>query len=223
MRSPTASASFHAGRRSARRLRNLEILQQLSESLAVFGQIDRLRRCADNGHAGRAQTLRQVQRRLPAELHDHADLRARLRLVVVDRQHVFKHQRLEVEPVAGVVVGRDGLRIAVDHDGFVAVILQRERRMAAAVIELDSLPDAVRPRSENDDLGLVGRRRLVLFVIGRIEIRRHRFEFGGAGIHQFEDRLDAFAPRAVPSPASRRRGPSASTRWRCARRSGRSA
>ena len=137
------------------------------------------------------QALREVQRRLPAILHDHADLRARLRLVVVDGEHVFKNERLEVEPVAGVVVGRDGLGIAVDHDGLVAVVLERERRVAAAVIELDSLPDAVGTGAENDDLRLVGRRRLVLFVVGRVEIRRHRLELGGAGVDQLEDGADA--------------------------------
>jgi hypothetical protein len=96
--------------------------------------------------------LRKIQRSLPAELNNHADLRTRLCLVVVDRQHVLERQRLKVKPVAGVVVGGDGLRVAVDHDGLEAVFLQRKRRMATAVIELDALADAVRPRAENDDL-----------------------------------------------------------------------
>ncbi len=143
---------FHAGGRAAGGLRNLQLVEQLAEALAVLGQVNRLRRSADDGHAGRAQPLRQIQRRLPAKLHNHADLRARLRFVVVDGQHVFQHQRLKVEPVAGVVIGGDGLRIAVDHDGLVAVVLEREGRVAAAVIELDALADAIRPRAENDDL-----------------------------------------------------------------------
>jgi hypothetical protein len=41
-------------------------------------------------------------------------------LDVDDLQHVLGRQRLEIEPVGGVVVGRDRLRIAVDHDGLVA-------------------------------------------------------------------------------------------------------
>ncbi len=146
---------FDAGGGSAGRLRNLQIFEQLAELLAVFGEVDRFGRCADDGHAGRAQALGEIQRRLPAELHDHADLRARLRFVVVDGEHVFKHQRLEVEAVAGVVVGGDGLRIAVDHDGFVAVVLEREGGVAAAVVELDALADAIGAGAENDDLGLV--------------------------------------------------------------------
>ncbi len=179
---------FHAGRRRAERLRNRKLLQQLAEALAVFRQIDALGRGADDGHARGFQRQRQIQRRLPAELHDHADLGAARSLVLVDRHHVFVGQRLEVEAVAGVVVGRDGLRIAVDHDGLVAVIAQREGRVAAAVIELDSLPDAIGPAAQDDDLLAVSRRRLVLFFVGRVQIRRVALELGGAGVDALEYR-----------------------------------
>ena len=63
--------------------------------------------------------------------------------------------------------------------------------MAAAVIELDSLADAVGPAAQNHDLlavagvGLAG-----AFVIG-IEVRREALELRGAGIHAVEDGLDA--------------------------------
>ena len=135
---------FHAGGRAAGRLRNIEFFEQLSESLAIFRQVDRLGRCADDRHARCKQALRQVQRSLPAKLHNHSDLRARLRLMVVDREHVLQHQRLEVESIAGVVVRRNRLGIAIHHDGFVAIVFQRKRGMAAAVVKLDSLPDAIR-------------------------------------------------------------------------------
>ncbi len=169
--------------------------------LAVFGEVDRFGRGADDGHAGGAQALREVERRLPAELDDHADLRAGLRFVVVDGEHVFKNERLKVEAVAGVVVGGDGLRIAVDHDGLVAVVFEREGGVAAAVVELDALADAVGAGAEDDDLRRFGRRRFVLFVVGRVEVGRHRFEFGGAGVDELEDGADSLALRAVPSPA----------------------
>ena len=56
----------------------------------------------------------RVERRLAAELHDHA-----IGLLGVDDvEHVLERERLEVEAVAGVVIGRDGLGIAVDHDRF---------------------------------------------------------------------------------------------------------
>ncbi len=74
------------------------------------------------------------------------------RLGLEDLQHVLGGQRLEIEPVGGVVVGRDGLRVAVDHDGLVAGILEREAGVAAAIVELDALADAVRAAAEDDDL-----------------------------------------------------------------------
>ena len=61
-------------------------------------------------------------------------------------------ERLEVEPVARVVVGRHGLRVAVDHDRLEAGVVQREAGVHAGVVELDALPDAVRARAEDDDL-----------------------------------------------------------------------
>jgi hypothetical protein len=87
----------------------------------------------------------QVQRRLSAKLDDHAHIRSLRCLVLIDRPDVFESERLEVKPVAGVVIGRDRLRIAVDHDRLVAIFVQRKRRMTAAVIEFNSLSDAVRP------------------------------------------------------------------------------
>ena len=58
-------------------------------------------------------------------------------------QHILQRQRLEIEPVAGVIVSGDGFRVAIDHDGFKPCFSQRERGMDARVIKLDSLPNSV--------------------------------------------------------------------------------
>ena len=71
--------------------------------LAVFGDFDAVDAGADDRHAGVRKRPGQVQRRLAAELHDHA---VRLH-PVADVQHVFGRQRLEEQMVAGVVVGAD--------------------------------------------------------------------------------------------------------------------
>ena len=86
-----------------------------------------------------------------------------LRLLDLDQlEHVLGGQRLEVEAVGGVVVGRDGLRVAVDHDRLEADLAQREGGVAAAVVELDALADAVRPAAQDDGLLPVGRLGLAL-------------------------------------------------------------
>ena len=70
----------------------------------------------------------------------------------IDREHIFVRQRLEVETVAGVVVGRDRFRIAIHHDRLVAVFAKSKGGVAAAVVELDSLPDTIRAAARNNDL-----------------------------------------------------------------------
>ncbi len=68
------------------------------------------------GTPARSKRQRQLERRLATELNDHA-----VGFFPVDDVHHFFHgQRFEIELVGGVVVRAHGLRIAVDHDGFVS-------------------------------------------------------------------------------------------------------
>jgi len=65
-------------------------------------------------------------------------------------------QRLEVQPRRRVVVRGDGLGVRVHHDGLEALVAQRERGVAAAVVELDPLADAVGTPAEDEHCWLVG-------------------------------------------------------------------
>ncbi len=169
------------------RLAQVQLLHQLLEALAVFGQVDRIRAGADDRRPRLFQRLRQLQRRLAAELHDHA-----LGLFEVDDfHHVLEGQRLEIQAIRGVVIGRHGLRIAVDHDGFVTILAQRHRRVDAAVVELDALADAVRPAAQHDDLVALCGLRLALLVVAGVEVGGGGREFGGAGIDALVHRADA--------------------------------
>ena len=107
------------------RLLQAELVQQLLEAVAVFGEVDGVGRGAEDRDAGALQRVGELQRGLAAELDDDAVQRARGLLGAQDFQHVFRGQRLEIEPVGGVVVGRHGLRVAVDHDRFIAGLGQR--------------------------------------------------------------------------------------------------
>ncbi len=106
----------------------------------------------------------------------------------------FEGQRFEVEPVRGVVVGADRFGVAVDHDGFIARIGQREAGVATAIVELDPLTDPVRTAAEDDDLLAVRGAGLAFDLahhrgfVGRVHVGRLRLEFGGAGVDAFEDR-----------------------------------
>ena len=61
-------------------------------------------------HAGRLERQRELERRLTAELHQARNLAASRPLGLDHRHHVLERQRLEVQAIGGVVVGRDRLR-----------------------------------------------------------------------------------------------------------------
>ena len=171
-----------------------QLVAQGVPPLAVLGQVDGRRARAEH-ELGR-QGARQLQRCLPAQRHDDAlDLPAGRQLGVEHVGHVLVRQRLEVEAVGGVVVGRDGLGVAVDHHGLVAGVAQRHGGVHAAVVELDALPDAVGPRPEDDHAGAVGGADLVLLLVGGVVVRRERLELGGAGVDRLEGR-----PHTVREP-----------------------
>ena len=188
---------------AALRLAQLELVEQLLEAVAVFGEIDGVGRGAEDRHFRLVERLGELERRLPAELHDHAVQRAVRALGVDDLQHVFRRQRLEIEPVRGVVVGRHRLRIAVDHDGLVADLLQREGGMAAAIVELDALADAVGSAAQDHDLVAVGRAGFVGGLagegrlVGRVHVGGGRGELGRAGVDALVHRAHARARGAL--------------------------
>ena len=99
---------------------------------------------------------------------------------------IFEGQRFEVEPVAGVVVGRNRLRVAVDHDRFITGLGQFEAGVHAAVIELDALTNTVRSRPEDHDLLAVRRAYFAVVFPGRVVIRRLCIELGTTSVDRFE-------------------------------------
>ncbi len=144
------------------RLPELQLDEHFLETLAVFRTIDHVRIGTDDRHAVGVEILRELQRRLAAVLHDHAE---RL-LDRDDFEHVLERQRLEVQAVGRVIVGGHRFRVAIDHDGLVAVFAQRQRSMHATVVELDALGDPVRPAAQHHDFLATGRPRLALFLVG---------------------------------------------------------
>ena len=127
-----------------------ELREHRAEAPAILREVDRVDGSAQQPHAGLLQAGGDPQRRLAAELDDHP-----LRLLDLDHlEHVLHRQRLEVEAVGGVVVGRDRLGVAVHHHGVASQLAHRHRSVHAAVVELDALADAVRTRSEDHDARL---------------------------------------------------------------------
>src|SRR5262249_47930887 len=141
--------------------------QQLLEFLAIFGGFDGVDAGADDGDAGVFEAACEVERCLATELDDDAvGLDA-----IADVEDVFDREGLEEEHVACVVIGAHGLGIRIDHDrfdytwtslsetrirvserrGHVTELFKSETRVAATVVELDTLADTVGAAAEDDD------------------------------------------------------------------------
>ena len=184
------------------RLAQIELVEQFLEALAVLGEIDRVRRSAEDRHAFRFQFAGQLERGLAAILNHNAQQGAIRALGLDQFERVLDRQRLEIEAVGGVVIGRDGFRIAVHHDGLDIHVGEGKGGVAAAIIEFDALADPVGSATEDDRLFASGRFGLAFdaaikgrrFVAG-IHIGCRRGEFGGAGVDALED--GAHAQRAA--------------------------
>src|SRR5208283_2302176 len=171
------------------RLRDFLFFEKPAETAAIFSQIDGFRSGANDGNAIALQFESKIERRLAPELDDHA---TRL-FFFDDGENVFESERLEVKTVRGVVVGRNRLRIAIDHDSFEAIGAKSEAGMAAAVIEFNALPDAVGAAAENHDLLFLGDVGFVFVLVAGIHVGSEGFEFGGAGIDTLENRTNPVA------------------------------
>src|SRR5204863_8955300 len=110
-----------------------------------------------------------------------------------DVEHVLDRERLEEQHLTRVVIGAHGLRIRIDHYRFDAELLERETRVATAIVKLNPLPDPVWPAAENDDplLSWLLRRYFVFIFVCGIVVRRVSFELGRAGIDRFERRTNS--------------------------------
>ena len=177
---------LNGGDGGVRRLLQLQTVNRVLEALTVFRPVDSVRTGTDNRHAGSFQGTSQLQRGLAAVLDDNAFWL----LDAHDFQHVFQGYRLKIQTVGGVVVGRDGFRVTVDHDGLVTVLAQRQRGVYAAVVEFDTLPDTVRAAAEDHDfIAVNGRVGLTLFFISGVHVGGIGSKFRSAGVHALVDRV----------------------------------
>ncbi len=130
---------------------NAQLVHHGAEVVAVLRQVDDSGGGTEDLHALFFQLGSEVQRRLSAELGDDADGL----FLLIDREDILQGQGLEVELVRGIIVRGDSLGVAVDDDRLEAELSEGHGRMDAAVIELDTLADAVGAAAQDHDLGLV--------------------------------------------------------------------
>src|SRR5919107_4753789 len=181
-------------------VRDAELSQEPSEPGAVFRKVYGVGRGAEDSHSCLFQLVRQLQGTLAAELQDDAFGF----LAPYYLQNMLRGQRLEVKARGGVVVGRDGLRVGVDHDRVVAALHECVTGVDAGVVELDALADAVGAAAEDDDGGVLLAPDLVLLFVGGVVVGRARRELTGAGIDGLVGRRDSESPSDAPNNLHRR-------------------
>src|SRR5262249_50303456 len=159
--------------------------------LPVFRHFNAPGLSADDADAIGLESICKVQGRLATELHD----RGPTFFLLVDIKNVFESQWFEVEFIACVVVGRNGFRVRVNHNGFKPFLSQRKRGMNAAVVKLDTLTNSIRTASEDHDSLAVASSRLVFFAISGIIIGSVGLELCGTGIDKTVGRKDC-----LPNP-----------------------
>ena len=148
--------------------------------MSILCGLDAFGLCPENGHAGCLQAVSEIERRLTAELNEYA-----LRFfLIANVEHVLESERLKVKFVARVVIGRDGLRIRIDHYRFESELAQRKGGVHAAVIELNSLADTVRPAPQDHYLALAALAPLVFVAVSGVVIWRVSFKFCRAGVDE---------------------------------------
>ena len=186
-----------SGGNSVFRLLQLQLVHQRLEALAIFGQIDGVWRGAKDWNAFSFQRVGEFQRGLAAKLHNHAVQRAVFLLNAQDFHHMLKGEWLKIQAIRGVIVGRHSLWVAVDHDGFIALLGQRVAGMTAAVIKLDTLADPVWTATKDHNFLAIRWAGLTFHVahhwgfVGGVHVRGLRLKFRRAGVDAFEHGGDA--------------------------------
>ena len=150
------------------RLGDSKFAHQLPKSVPILGQIDGFRRCSQNFDAGFSQLIGDVQRRLPAELNNYT----LWFLLFINAQNILDGQGFKIEFIRGVVIRRDGFRVAVDHDGLIPFFPNGKGGMNTAIVKFNALPNPVGTTPKNHNFLAVAHRYLIRRIVGRIIISR---------------------------------------------------
>ena len=178
-----SDTSFNARYRSALRLRDMQLRKKFFKGIPVLCPFNRFTVGSDNLYTALGKRLSQIDCGLTAKSRYDS-----LGLFQLDHvHHILDAQRFKIELIRAGIVGGNGFGVVVDNDRLVACRLDGLYCVNGGIIEFHTLTDTDRTRTKYDDLFLIGYDRLVLFLIGGIEIRNVAVEFGSAGIDHLID------------------------------------
>ena len=135
------------------------------------------------------QFHRQVIRNLTSGRNNHT-----MRVLQFDDIHdALKSQFIEIEPVTYIVVGRNGLRVIIDHYRAETIIADGIQRLYATPVKLHRRTDTISSRAEHDDGFAVACIMHVILraAIRQIEIIGLRRELSGQRVDLFHHRQNS--------------------------------
>ncbi len=217
-----------------------DAVHRLAEELAVLGLLDGLALGADQLDAELREHAHVVERErgVEAGLAAHRRQQRVGAFLLDDPGDDLGGDRLDVGGVGHLRVGHDRRGVGVDEDDAVALLAQRLAGLGAGIVELASLADDDRPRTDDQDradVGAFGHVRPCRIVArrqgrrGRCTRQRSANWRGYSGGGRERKPVPAEPPAALGVGAIGRvaRGPVASDRgdelWRPSRRSTKSA
>ena len=168
-----------------------DTVQHGGELVPVFGVVNALGACAEDGHILRIETHGKVVRYLAARRNDYA-----MRILQFEDVHdTLEGEFVKIEAVAHIVVRGYSFGVVINHHAAVALLADSVQRLHTAPVKLYRGADAVRARTEHNDRLTVAQ---VMHIIGNAAIRQVQVVgpggiFGGKGIYLFHYGQDAHA------------------------------
>ena len=124
---------------AASRLLEPEAVEQIAKFLSILRLLNGVDARANDRQPRSGQRPCKIEWRLPTELHNHAIWLNPF----CNIEHVLTRERLKKKHVAGVVVSADRFWIGIDHHALDPHLAQSIAGVAAAVVKLDALTNAV--------------------------------------------------------------------------------
>ncbi len=168
---------------------DVELVEHVTELGTVLGLLDHVGVGTEDVHAVLVERKSEVVGDLASDGDD--DTLGLLQLV--DIEDTLHGELLEVEAVALIVVGGDGLRVEVDDDGVLVGGAEGADAGHGAVVEFDGAADGVGAAAEDDDAVVVEVDVVLGAAVGEVEVVGLGGELGGEGINLLDDGGDAEA------------------------------
>src|SRR5690606_31129789 len=170
-------------------IRDIQFFEQIRESTSILCNIHIIERGTNYSDSLFMQALSHFKGCLSTQLNDNA-----FRFFMLnDFPNMLPVNRFKIQLISDIEVGRNGFRVTVNHDCFIATFFNGEQTMGTAVVKLNTLSDSVGTRTQNYYFLFISNYRFILesLVFNRslfkstVEVRCFCFELGATGIYHF--------------------------------------